>query len=91
MPSAVIRRYGYDPRHRALTVLFVTGRRYRYAEVPPEVYAEMRRTLAKGPFFNTRIRGHYAYEELEGDTWDPDDEGPPAEPPARSEAQRATA
>ena len=89
MPSSVIRRYGYDPRRRALTVLFVTGRRYRYVGVPPETYAGMRRTLAKGPFFNARIRGKYAYEELEPETWDPEDDGPAPEP--REAPERATA
>ncbi len=70
MPSSVIRRFSYDPQRRALTVLFITGRCYRYAGVPPHVHDAMRRTIAKGTFFNTRIRGRYACEELGAGAWD---------------------
>ncbi|HEX5183100.1 MAG TPA: KTSC domain-containing protein [Allosphingosinicella sp.] len=50
---------------RALEVLFTTGRRYRYRDVPPEAAAAFRAAFAKGRHFNARIRGHYPCEELE--------------------------
>jgi hypothetical protein len=64
MPSAVIRRFHYDPRSEALDVEFVSGRRYRYAGVPEEVAGEFRESFSKGRFFNARIRDHYRCEEL---------------------------
>jgi hypothetical protein len=67
MPSHVIRNYAYDPETRALTVTFVSGRRYRYEDVPEALAEEMRLAFAKGVFFNRRIRGHYAGVELESD------------------------
>jgi len=71
MPSTVIRRFSYDPASRALDVLFVTGRRYLYREVPPEVADAFRGAFAKGRFFNARIRDRYACTELEAE-WEGD-------------------
>lgn len=59
MPSTVIRSYRYDPAGRELHVEFVSGRRYRYHEVPEETYAAMRRSFSKGRFFNRYIREHF--------------------------------
>ena len=64
MPSTVIRRFAYDPAGRALDVLFVTGRCYRYREVPAEVAEEFRESFSKGRFFNARIRDRYPCERL---------------------------
>jgi len=48
-------------------VTFVTGRRYRYAPVPPEEARAMREAFAKGRFFNARIRDRYPFVELAGE------------------------
>ena len=66
MPSTIIRRFDYRPETQELVVLFTTGRRYVYREVPPEAAAAFRGAFAKGRYFNARIRGHYPYEECEG-------------------------
>ena len=60
----VIRRFAYDPAHEALDVEFVSGRRYRYADVPGEVAEAFRSAFSKGRFFNARIRDHYRCAEL---------------------------
>ena len=62
MPSSVIRTFHYDPAARRLEVLFVTGRRYVYQDVPPEVAEDFRRAFSKGEYFNAHIRDAYAYE-----------------------------
>ena len=64
MPSTVIRRFDYDAAREALDVEFVSGRRYRYREVPAEVAEAFRGAFAKGRFFNARIRDHYQCDEL---------------------------
>lgn len=64
MPSTVIRRFAYDANARALEVTFVTGRRYRYAEVPGELAERFAAAFSKGRFFNARIRDKFACEEL---------------------------
>jgi hypothetical protein len=65
MPSTVIKSFSYDAERCDLDVLFVTGRRYRYHEVPPDVAAAMRNAFAKGEFFNAEIRDRYRFTRLE--------------------------
>jgi hypothetical protein len=64
MPSHVIRRFDYRPETRALEVLFTTGRRYLFHDVPPEAAAAFRGAFSKGRHFNARIRGRYRFTEL---------------------------
>jgi hypothetical protein len=65
MPSTIIRRFDYRADERELEVLFTTGRRYVYCDVPPEAVEAFRGAFSKGRHFNARIRNHYAYKELE--------------------------
>lgn len=61
MPSSVIRSFDYDPEERRLDILFVTGRRYSYHDVPARIVSAMRAAGSKGRFFNTRIRDQFAF------------------------------
>ena len=63
MPSTIIRRFDYREDSRELDVLFTTGRRYLYRDVPPEAAEAFRAAFAKGRHFNAHIRGRFAYEE----------------------------
>ena len=63
MPSTVIRSLRYDEAAETLLIVFQSGRRYRYRNVPAETVKEMRAAFAKGEFFNARIRGRFEYEE----------------------------
>lgn len=63
MPSAVIKAFEYRVATRELEVLFTTGRRYVYREVPPEAAAALRSAFSKGRHFNRRIRGRYPFVE----------------------------
>ena len=67
MPSTIIRRFDYRPEARELDVLFTTGRRYIYHDVPPEAAQAFRAAFAKGVYFNRRIRGRYRFTEVEAD------------------------
>lgn len=62
MPSSVIRAFHYHPEKAALDITFVSGRSYRYLQVPPAIYEEMRTSFSKGEFFNQHIRDHFAFE-----------------------------
>jgi alkylated DNA repair dioxygenase AlkB len=66
MPSSVIRSYHYDPVEHFLDVEFVSGRRYRYHEVPEETHDAMRRAFSKGEFFNANIRDQYRHSLVNG-------------------------
>ncbi|RZN31829.1 KTSC domain-containing protein [Bradyrhizobium sp. Leo121] len=64
MPSTVIRFFRYDAEKRELLVLFVTGRRYIYEDVPPDVAEAFGNAFSKGQFFNHEIRDRYRSREL---------------------------
>lgn len=67
MPSVVssaIDRIDYIAETRELHVVFTSGRRYRYLDVPPGLYMRFRNALSKGTFFNEAVRDAFEYEEL---------------------------
>lgn len=64
MPSMVIRRFHYAPEKRELTIEFVSGRLYRYSDVPSHEAEGMLNVRSKGSYFNRRIRDHYPCREL---------------------------
>ena len=63
MPSTVIRTIAYRPDAAELEVLFTTGRRYVFHDVPPEAAEAFRTARIKGRHFNSRIRGRYRFTE----------------------------
>jgi hypothetical protein len=65
MPSQVIRGFSYDEERKALTITFVSGRRYIYRDVPQTVARDFKAAFAKGSFFNARIRDHFDFREVE--------------------------
>jgi hypothetical protein len=64
MPSSVIRSFAYDPHSRSLAIEFVTGRRYRYDDVPERIVEAMKAASSRGRYFNRHIRDHFATTEL---------------------------
>ena len=67
MPSTVIRSIDYRPEALELDVLFTTGRRYRFHDVPTEAAEAFRQARIKGRHFNSRIRGRYRFSEASPD------------------------
>ena len=65
MPSTVIRLFDYRPETRELEILFTTGRRYVYAEVPEQEARNFRAAFSKGSFFNRQIRYRYRFREID--------------------------
>ena len=61
MPSSVIRWFRYDAPEKTLLVVFTSGRRYRYFEVPGRVAQAMEAAASKGEFFNDQIRDRFRY------------------------------
>jgi hypothetical protein len=66
MPSTVIRSFNYDPLAKELEIVFQSGRRYIYEEVPEEVFSAMKAAFAKGEFFNARIRDQFPFRRENG-------------------------
>jgi KTSC domain len=50
MPSAMIASFTYDEESKTLLVVFQSGRRYHYLDVPAELIKELRVAFAKGEF-----------------------------------------
>jgi hypothetical protein len=64
MPSTAIRDLANDAANRALLVIFTSGRRYRYEDVEPELFAAFRHAPSRGAFFNREVRDRYASREV---------------------------
>ena len=64
MPSTVIRAAHYHPDTGMLDILFTTGRRYLYHDVPPDVADRFAAAFSKGRYFNAHIRDAYAFTEV---------------------------
>lgn len=64
MASSVIHGAWYLPDRRALDLLFVSGRRYRYSEVPAAVARGFAESPSKGGFYNAEIRNRFPCREL---------------------------
>jgi hypothetical protein len=63
MPSRVIRSFHYDADREELEVLFTTGRRYLYHQVPKDAADAFRAAFSKGRHFNAHIRDAFDYTE----------------------------
>ena len=66
MPSTVIKAWSYDEAEQRLDVLFVSGKRYRYHDVPPEIAKAMREAFSKGSYYNRHIRDHFRFTRMGG-------------------------
>ena len=64
MPSTAIRRYAYRPDLSVLDIEFITGRVYRYFEVPPNVAEGFGRFRSKGGYFNRALRDRFDFVRL---------------------------
>ena len=63
--SSSIAAVGYNPLARILLVQFHNGGRYRYDEVPPEVFEHLLSAESIGQFFLRVIRGNYTFTRLD--------------------------
>ncbi|MDP3351848.1 MAG: KTSC domain-containing protein [Hydrogenophaga sp.] len=62
--SSQIMAFGYDADSQTLAIKFAPkGTVYHYAEVPQQVFDDMKTAASKGTFFGSTIRGRYAYEK----------------------------
>ena len=67
--SSMVRELGYAPRSKTLHARFNTGKRYKYKDVSPKEYKELRDAESVGAHFNTNIKDKYAFEKLSVRNW----------------------
>lgn len=64
MDSSNIRRIGYDYEEKKLIVEFMSGRIYRYRNVPPATYGQLCAGESVGAVFNNFVRDKFETTEL---------------------------
>ena len=62
--SEMLRLVGYDAAARLLEVVFNTGDKYRYLEVPASEYEGLMSAESIGQYMHKHIIDHYDYERI---------------------------
>ena len=57
--SSMLRKVRYDPKNRFLDVVFRTGERYRYRDVPLDEYNGLMNAESLGTYMQRQIIDHY--------------------------------
>lgn len=63
--SSMLRRVRYDPKNRLLDVVFRTGEKYRYKDLPPDEYNGLMNAKSYGKYMQMHIIDHYEVVRLE--------------------------
>jgi len=62
--SEMLTHVGYDPGQRVLEVIFNSGDRYRYKEVPISEYEGLMKAESIGRYMHRHIIDHYDYDRV---------------------------
>jgi hypothetical protein len=64
--SSMLAAVGYDPKLKALVVLFNSGKAYQYLNVPQEVFQGLTEARSKGRYMLDHIIDYYPYAVFKG-------------------------
>jgi len=64
MPSSVIKHFSYQPDSKLLTITFVTGLVYQYANVLEHTFKLFKAATSKGRYFNYHIKEKFKFTKL---------------------------
>jgi hypothetical protein len=62
--STSIARFGYDDPSHTLLVEYKNERKYKYLDVPRDVFEQMESAPSRGQFINRNIKGTYTPVEV---------------------------
>jgi lysyl-tRNA synthetase class 2 len=62
--SSALTHIAYNEDSREMDIRFVTGRTYRYFNVPLAVHGGLQSAPSKGAFFNSEIKDRYEFREI---------------------------
>lgn len=62
--SREIEWIGYEDKRQMLQVEFLVGSVYQYDQVPRHVFEDFLSASSHGRFFETEIKGRYAYRKV---------------------------
>jgi hypothetical protein len=61
--SSSIKSYEFDTETTLLTVEFLTGAKYTYADVPPDIIQGLNEASSKGKYFSSNIKDKFITEK----------------------------
>jgi len=64
LQSSLLASVAYHTTAGLLDVVLTNGYRYRYFDVPSQIYADLLRADSKGRFFNAQIKGVFRYQRF---------------------------
>lgn len=64
--SSMLHRVRYDRKNKFLDVVFRTGEKYRYLDVPPDEHDRLMNAKSHGKYMQAHIIDHYEVMKLEG-------------------------
>ena len=62
--SEMLQYVGYNAKQKILEVVFNSGERYQYFDVPASVYDELMSAESIGQYMHRHIIGHYDYQRV---------------------------
>ena len=62
--SSALIGFSYDPEHKQLRIRFRTGELYLYYGVPEPLVQRLIQARSHGQYFNSTIRGRFAFDRL---------------------------
>jgi KTSC domain len=62
--SSMMTSVDYDERNHELDITFISGKTYRYFEIPADIYAGLLDADSKGEFFNEHIKDQFNFNEV---------------------------
>lgn len=62
--SSNLREVGYDPDSKTLAIIFNSGMKYHYHDVPQETFDELKEAESAGKYFNANIRTSFNFENM---------------------------
>ena len=62
--SEMLEYVGYNAKQKILEVVFNSGERYQYFNVPASVYDELMSAESIGQYMHRHIIGHYDYQRI---------------------------
>ncbi|NTE01222.1 KTSC domain-containing protein [Agrobacterium tumefaciens] len=65
MPSSVINSFSYHAESKILTIIFVSGYKYHYINVPQTVFNSFKSATSKGRYFNERIKNKFRFKKVQ--------------------------
>jgi hypothetical protein len=62
--SRILRSMGYEDKEKILEIEFQNGLVYQFLEVPPKIWAELRKSGEIGKYFTDKVRTKFKSKQI---------------------------